>query len=268
VATEPEPVNSKADRVLGDGWEDWETEPCAYEADTETGKSWFLGIAALIIVLIVAGLGVFWYLISPRLEMMSRGLSAGVGLLFLVAGVFLLVWVVLLALTTLTERNFLPSGFLARLVITLIPMAMSVGSRLGLSRDRLANSFIRVHNSLLRTGIIEICRDRPIVLAPRCLRDPIKREILELSKRYHCQVFTVGGGSAARKIIGRNKPSAIIAIACERDLLSGIREVAPRIPTIGIPNRRPAGPCKDTEVDIEEVEEALRFSVEGRSSGR
>lgn len=268
MSTEQGPVNSKADRVLGDGWEDWETEPCAYDADTETGKSWFLGIAALIIVLIVAGLAVFWYLISPRLEMVSHGFSVGVGYAFVIVGVLLLSWVLLLVLTTLTEKNFLPSGFLAELVIALIPMAMSLGSRLGLSKDRLANSFIRVHNSLLRTGIIGICRDRPIVLAPRCLQDSIKREILELSEKYHCQVFTVGGGSAARKIIGKNKPSAIIAIACERDLLSGIRDIAPKIPTIGIPNRRPAGPCKDTEVDVKEVEEALRFSVEGKSSSR
>ena len=176
-------------------------------------------------------------------------------------GALLVLWVVLLALSCWTGRNFLQSGALAKFVIWFIPPAMKVAGHLGISRDRLANSFIKVNNTLLQAGIIGMCRDRPILLAPRCLKAPVKARIIELSKKYHCQIFTVGGGSAARKIIGKNKPSAIIAIACERDLLSGIQDVAKKIPVMGIPNRRPEGPCKDTEINVKDVEEALAFSM-------
>lgn len=61
----------------------------------------------------------------------------------------------------------------------------------------------------------------------------------------------------ARLQIERMKPKAIITMACERDLVSGIQDVAEEIPVIAIPNRRPEGPCKNTEVNPEEVEEAI-----------
>jgi hypothetical protein len=264
VTAKEESVGERPDRVLGDGWSESEIQACRFEVDSETGKGWFLGIAALIVLSNEIALALFWYLIAPRLGMLSPGLPVVAGVVFIAVGVFLLVWFGLLALSCFTEKNFLQSSFLAKLIINMIPTAMKIGSRLGMSKDRLANSFIKVNNSLLRAGIISICRDRPIVLAPRCLTAGQKAQILELGKKYHCQVFTVGGGSAARKIIGKNKPSAIVAIACERDLLSGIKDVAPKLPVIGIPNRRPEGPCKNTEVDIKEFEEALKFSIEGR----
>jgi len=52
------------------------------------------------------------------------------------------------------------------------------------------------------------------------------------------------------------KPKAIVAVACELDLTSGIRDTYP-IPVIGVLNRRPNGPCYNTSVDIAEVKKAL-----------
>jgi hypothetical protein len=68
---------------------------------------------------------------------------------------------------------------------------------------------------------------------------------------------TAPGGNVARKIIRKTKPRAIVAVACERDLVSGIQDVAPKIPVLGICNSRPAGPCKDTVVDLDEFRDAL-----------
>ena len=50
----------------------------------------------------------------------------------------------------------------------------------------------------------------------------------------------------------------IIAIACERDLLSGFKDVNTHIPVIGFPNRRPEGPCKNTCVDLDRIEDAVK----------
>ena len=52
---------------------------------------------------------------------------------------------------------------------------------------------------------------------------------------------------------------AVVGIACERDLVSGIRDVYPLLPVLAVPNVRPMGPCKETRVDLEKVEEAVRF---------
>jgi hypothetical protein len=54
------------------------------------------------------------------------------------------------------------------------------------------------------------------------------------------------------------RPKAIIAIACERDLLSGFVEVNPRIRVVGVPNERPEGPCKNTVIDKSELERLVR----------
>ena len=46
-------------------------------------------------------------------------------------------------------------------------------------------------------------------------------------------------------------------MACERDLSSGIQDSYP-LPVFGVLNSRPHGPCYDTLVDLEKVEEALK----------
>ena len=54
------------------------------------------------------------------------------------------------------------------------------------------------------------------------------------------------------------RPEAIVAVACERDLSSGLVDTYP-IPIIGIPNDRPFGPCLNTQVDLDKVREAIQF---------
>ena len=47
-----------------------------------------------------------------------------------------------------------------------------------------------------------------------------------------------------------------MAIACERDLASGIQDVYP-IPSVGVLNLRPNGPCYNTHVDLKEFRQAI-----------
>ena len=61
------------------------------------------------------------------------------------------------------------------------------------------------------------------------------------------------------------KPLAVIGIACERDLVSGIEEITSKIPVIGIENKRPEGPCKNTLVDVELFEKTLSSLLGGYS---
>ena len=64
------------------------------------------------------------------------------------------------------------------------------------------------------------------------------------------------GGTLARQMVKEIRPKAIIAVACERDLTSGIQDVFP-LPVIGVLNERPFGPCFNTRVDIKKVEAAI-----------
>ena len=58
------------------------------------------------------------------------------------------------------------------------------------------------------------------------------------------------------------RPKGIIAVACERDLTSGIVDVG-EMDVIGILIDRPNGPCIDTKVDIKKLEEAILFYLGG-----
>jgi len=46
-------------------------------------------------------------------------------------------------------------------------------------------------------------------------------------------------------------------VACEGDLTSGIRDCYP-LPVLGVLNDRPFGPCYNTSVDLERIEEAIK----------
>jgi hypothetical protein len=78
-----------------------------------------------------------------------------------------------------------------------------------------------------------------------------------LVEKYSVNVGLATGGTAARKSIIDLKPEFVIAVACERDLTSGIMDVN-RLPVYGILNERPNGPCKDTLVDTEQLETMIK----------
>jgi hypothetical protein len=50
-------------------------------------------------------------------------------------------------------------------------------------------------------------------------------------------------------------------VACERDLTSGIRDTHP-LPVHGILNDRPEGPCLNTVVRLDLIEQALQHFVQ------
>ncbi len=96
-----------------------------------------------------------------------------------------------------------------------------------------------------------------IMLCKRCGRCEIK-DLIEIGDKYGINLFIATGGTLARRIVKDVMPEAIVAVACERDLSSGIVDTYP-LPVIGIPNERPFGPCFNTRVDLGLVKEAIEF---------
>ena len=86
-----------------------------------------------------------------------------------------------------------------------------------------------------------------------------------MGERYDASISIATGGTLARKVIVDKKPTVIVAVACERDLSSGIQDAYP-IPVYGILNQRPYGPCVNTQVDFEKLEKAVGFVFDGSSS--
>ncbi|MEW6686257.1 MAG: DUF116 domain-containing protein [Candidatus Edwardsbacteria bacterium] len=242
------------------------------------GKGLFLSLAVLSLALLFFLIFILWWLISPRLLELGRTIyitalaSAGGFLLIVTVGLLLII------LSSLTERDFLfPHGKKQVTVPVLSPLAIGLGQILGISKDNLRESFVQVNNSLLKAMKNRLDGSRLLILLPHCLQNfdcsyklsaTIKNchgcqkcsisDLIKLGERYSAEISVATGGTLARRVVVETKPTAIVAVACERDLVSGIQEVYP-LPVFGILNKRPQGPCRNTIVELREVEEAIQF---------
>ncbi len=87
------------------------------------------------------------------------------------------------------------------------------------------------------------------------------KDLIQIAEDYDFDLFIATGGTIARRIVAENKPEFIIAVACERDLFSGIRDAMP-LPVYGIPNITPYGPCFNTQVPLKWVNKTLHTFCE------
>lgn len=157
----------------------------------------------------------------------------------------------------------------------LFPVAVRLGKFFGITRRELEGSFIAVSNVLFARRNIRVPAERLLVITPHCLqlascphkitRDPnnCKRcggcnigDLMKLADELGFHFLVATGGTLARQMVKETRPKAVLAIACERDLMSGIRDVYP-LPAVGVLNIRPNGPCYNTKVDMSEVKAAL-----------
>jgi len=244
----------------------------------KTKKRLFIGLLGASLVTIICLTILIWFLAVNRNAPVYRVL------LIFFAGIFL----VIVALTgfgiagmvlTLYKAKAIPSlqSYMRMATNLLFPVALGIGRLLHINQDRIKGSFIEVNNQMLHTKEF-LCKPRQVmVLAPHCLQNsscphkitmdvrncrkcggcPI-HGLRDLTEAYGVVLVVATGGTLARKFIERFRPRAIVAIACERDLTSGILDVNP-LPVLGILNQRPQGPCLNTMVDLKQVEEALKF---------
>ena len=248
------------DRQLGDAWLGWKGGVEEYGGDFREGRRLFLLLSTATVGIGILAALFLWFLISPRLGLIGAWLQGLVRVVLVAAlGLFWVWYALTLASVLLERRLLLGHGPRQRFMVGIVPWAVRLGRLFGISRDRIFNSFVRVSNSVARATHPRVARGELLLLLPRCLTREIRRVLLDLGRSHHCQIATASGGTVARLEIEKMKPRAILTMACERDLVSGIGDVAPEIPVIAIPNRRPRGPCKDTQVDPEEVEGAIRF---------
>ena len=248
----------KKRRHLGDAWSDWDGADAGY-GDSEATMGTFVWPAFLAVGAWAASLAVLWFLVEPRLaqawlwlpDVLAAGLTVGT--------VVVTLWWARLASMALTGRGrALTRVELLPLLRFLLPATLRMGGLIGTSSDRLTNAFIKLNNSLTRVANRRVDSDHLVVLLPRCLEKSIRVEAVEIAGRYGCSLHIVPGGGEARRVIRERRPRAVIAVACERDLLSGIEELGLVLPVLALPNRRPEGPCRCTEIDLDELEAAIQ----------
>ncbi|MGE5391059.1 MAG: DUF116 domain-containing protein [Deltaproteobacteria bacterium] len=232
---------------------------------------------------LLAGLAfLLWYLISRRNLVISHII------LFILAVVAFLILAGLgagiLAIVVMIWRSrSIPSmeSLIHRAHELLFPLALFTGSLVGIPREKVIRSYIAVNNYLVSVKNLYLRGEQIMILVPHCLQNsecPHKitmdvvnckscgkcsiGDLKKLAEQYHAVLKVATGGTLARKFLLDHRPAGVVAVACERDLSLGIQDMG-FIPVMGVLNCRPNGPCINTGVNLQEVENALRSICKG-----
>ena len=244
-----------ADRKLGDEWLDWDG---SIERTDPARKRLFAGVAALAVAALICAVFAILWLIEPRLVEIDPTVYTVVKWVAYAFSAVVALWLLFFVFSAVSRLSILGRLLLIPLPVNwLLNIALRVRKIVGVSSDRLFNSFLRIHNVIM-PGRRLLSPEQLLVLLPRCLRREDHAYMRSLREKYKFAMATAGGGQQARQQIKTSMPKVIIAVACERDLLSGFLEVNPHIPVIGLPIMRPEGPCKNTQIDKEELESLIK----------
>lgn len=263
------------DRKLGHEWYGWDGNVETHEGFIEEPKRLFMGIVAFTFGLVFALASLLVWGFYLRLESIHPYLAtASLGLLIAFAGVFA-VWYGSVCLVLLTKKPNKLADAVSMHFMRMFELFASVSKHCGISKDRLGYSLIEIHNELIRLKMRKATNGRLLVLSPRCLDRETAGQIRALSSEYDCDFYMAPTGAQARQKVAQTKPAAIIGIACERDLITGIRDVGYYFPVLGITNKRPTGPCKGAFIDMAELRSAIdtfrnRYEIgsDGNDSGK
>jgi len=240
-------------------------------------KRLFVALMGVTCILIVGLIYLLWWVPTRGLANIHPDLPRIVGLVTGILSATALLGTLLLVLTTALGKDIFFTRFMRGVVIKfLLPVIEFIGRLLGISKDTIRQSFIAMNNSLVQSQRLSVRPDRVLILLPHCLQlfdceikvtgDINKcircgrcdiRGLAELAEKYLIDISVATGGTLARKVIIEKRPKLVVAVACERDLTSGIKDCYP-LPVIGILNDRPFGPCFNTKVDVEKIDGALR----------
>jgi hypothetical protein len=257
--TETDHPAKPKDRKLGSEWADWDGVT-PLEPEIDENLTTFLILAAGIALIFITLFPVGWYLIKPRIEQFNPFVSNLIewSIIEFTIGFLIMVLVESTALLKF-KKSIFPYKWIEKFLLFFLPKTLWLGAKLGISRDRMGNSFIKVHNFMTKSYADRLNPERVLILLPACLEKEIRKQIMSRINRESYKILTAGGGEVARKAIWQYQPTFILALACERELMSGIKDVAEKVPLLVIPNKRPEGPCKNTNVSLVELDEALRF---------
>jgi len=253
--------------------------------DLKPKKRVFVGLLVFTCLILFALIFLLWYVPMVGLKNIHPSFPIFYTSVLAVFAVLMLFGGLLLVFTIFRGKDIFLSHKLRGIVAkVLFPFMILMGRLLGVSKERVQQSFIELNNHLVRSNRHRTRPNKLLILLPHCIQDfdcQVKitgnirnckgcgkceiKDLIELSDRYQVKIAVATGGTLARRIIVDNRPEAIVAVACELDMTSGIQDTYP-IPVIGILNERPNGPCINTKVDIQKVKQAILDFLEPNAS--
>lgn len=269
----PQLIRIEVDRRLGHEWDEWDGNPLPNQGNYDSPPRLFFqwSAAGLASALGIVALGL--YLLGPRIGLLLPGVPSYLWVALGAGAVAAWLWWLLLLLSYATGRSLLPARLAERgLFLRLMSVTSRVANRFG-RRDWVENAAVKVYNALALVRAKAVGGGELLLLVPRCLSKPAIDGVLALSGKYEVPVFVATRGQLARRVIRERRPRAVVAVACERDMVSGLHDVAAKLPVLGLTMTLPAGPCKDAGLDLEQLERWVKVFVGeagqgGREAGR
>lgn len=239
-------------------------------------KRLYIGLLSFSLIIAIGIAALVWFLFANRAMLVNQVVL--ISLAFIAVIIFIILSLGILGIVIMIIRSKTVPSLEAVTVWAnelLFPMALLTGKFFGIEKEKILKSFISVNNYLVGNKKLALKYSDIMILLPHCLQNSECKfkitvdvenckncgkckisELRELADRYRVKLRVATGGTLARKWIEENQPKAVIAIACERDLSSGIQDTG-ELPVLGVLNCRPNGPCINTDVDVAEIERAL-----------
>jgi len=259
-------IHIEVDRRLGHEWDEWNGRPLPGGGDFSARPGLFFRFAALTLAVATAAVALLLYLVGPRLGVLWAPLPGVLWVLLAVAVGLKALYLVLVAGSFYGKRNLLPERLLERGPYLQLMNYTSLIARAFGRRDWVEHAAIDIYNSLaLRRGRV-VGKGELLVLIPRCLSKQALDGVLEIAGRYEVPVFVATRGQLARRVIRERRPRAVVAVACERDMMTGLRDVAGKLPVLGLTMQLPNGPCRDAGIDLNQMEQWVKGWIGNGSS--
>lgn len=244
-------------------------------------KRIFILLGMSTILFYVAVFAIIWFLISHQSPMFNKVL-----LIAVIAAFVVMVSMMAVSLGCLVFSLWWFKGskrlnsFNRKIVEFFFPAVSRLGHVIGIERETIENSYIKIVNQMTVASGEKFAPQDILILAPHCLQRvecPHKitvdvknchrcgkcsiNGLLNIAQERGVKFVVASGGTFARKFAKELRPKAIVAIACERDLTSGIQDMQ-NIPVVGVLNERPNGPCYNTTVQLCKVQQAIDYLIE------
>lgn len=251
--------------------------------DGKGKKRIFILLGMVMMLCYFAIFGVIWLLMTTSSQELRQVMMTGFAALFVCTFLLMGAGLTFLVIGLLRRSSSPVVQKIGRNIVDFFyPMTMWVGRLFGVSKEEIEDSYIKINNQMTVSQDRKYRPEEILILAPHCLQNtncPHKITIdvqnchrcgkcsvaglLDIAEETGVNLVVASGGTFARKLAKEYQPKAIVAIACERDLTSGIKDMnAQHIPVVGVLNERPNGPCYNTTVQICKVRQALAEFIE------
>jgi hypothetical protein len=254
AASRAQLIRIETDRRLGHEWDEWDGKPLPGDGDFSAQPGLFFRFAALTIATALAVAAAVIFLLAPRLADVWAALPHALWLALGTATDMTWLWLAVLLLSFYGRVRLLPEAWLERgPYLWLMSLTSYVARPFG-KRDWVEHAAIDVYNALAERRQRTMGKGELLVLIPRCLSREALDGVLTIAGRYEVPVFVATRGQLARRVIRERRPRAVVAVACERDMTTGLRDVAGKLPVLGLTMRLPNGPCRDAMLDLDLME--------------